>query len=241
MNQGNRKYIEFDIFKKYPEVVTAVSTRNDGTIKKDKSFQMENAKAFLKDVGIDFNNTVFMKQIHSSKVTSVDSSHIQIIQNTDGLATTQKNIFLAVVTADCVPIIFYEPVKKIIAAIHAGYKGILQGIIEEALSEIQKLGGRAENLLVGIAPSIGACCYDVSDGRISEFKNKYPNFKGYYEIRSKKNFLDLAALAQNILSSKGVKNVEQSTSCTKDTEWLYSYRRDSHATYGEFATVIGMV
>ena len=114
---------------------------NCGLGSKDKKENiLENINIVTKKIGVQNKNFFSMNQTHSSKVFIVNDSdkHVQRI-DADALITDQKNIAISVLTADCIPILIYEEVNKIIACIHAGWKGAVNGIIENTLNEILKL------------------------------------------------------------------------------------------------------
>lgn len=232
---------KFNIFKD-KKIICAVSTRYFGSIKTKNKINKKNLGKFTKVLGINAKNILFPNQAHGSKIRFVKNSDT-CFAPTDGLVTDKKNLFLGVVTADCLPICFWDSKKSLVGIIHAGYKGILKGIIEELFNSFKSLGSNIGNIKIAICPAIGACCYSVSFDRIKLFTDKYPNLKTYQK-KDGEYFLDLKNIVLQILTKEGIKKnkIEIAPLCTKcNIQTFFSYRGDTKETFGEFATVIGMI
>lgn len=173
----------------------------------------------------------------------VDNSKKRLNQNADGLITNKKNVFLGVVTADCLPVIFYDKKSEMVGIAHAGYKGVLKGVLKNMVLSFNKLGSDVENILVAIGPAIGVCCYDVFHERIKMFESGLKDIKTH-KTRNGKYFLDLKNIAKQILILEGIseKNIEVSDICTKDNiKDFFSFRGEGPKNFGVFATVVGRV
>jgi polyphenol oxidase len=137
----------------------------------DKSFDVLQNRRIMSDItGIDIFRFTFANQCHSANIAIVDEGlkgrgavdMKTALPYTDGMITNIPGICLSVLVADCVPIILYDPHKRVIAALHAGWKGALRKIIANAMEKmIQTYGCRAEHVLAGLGPSNGPCCYEV--------------------------------------------------------------------------------
>ena len=241
--KSKKGYYFWDEFSKMDGLVHGFSTRHFGSIKNRDRINEKNLKKFLNVLGVGRRGVVFPKQVHGSNILVVNDVQKGEIVNADGLITQRKNIFLGVVTADCLPVIFYDPKSGAIGIAHAGYKGILKGILKEMVKKFKKLRSYAEDILVAIGPSIGVCCYDVSLERVKMFEDKFKRIKTY-EKRDGKYFLDLKNIAKQTLISEGLseKNIEVSDICTKDNvKDFFSFRREGREKFGEFVTVVGMI
>lgn len=239
----SKSIYQFNTFDRFKNVITGVSTRVFGTMVSDGSINFKNISGFIEHYDIAISQAVFMKQIHSGKVSCVDDSKIKIINNRDGLLSKSKNIFLFVTTADCVPIVFYDPKAQIAGICHAGYKGILKGIIDNVINEFIKIGSQTDEIYVGIGPSIGGCCYDVGPERIAAFKKIFKDYKNLYTIKESKYYLDLKSVVLQKLLNIGLRqsHIELMDKCTKcNIHDYFSYRGDNKDTFGEFITFIGM-
>ena len=113
------------------------------------------------------------------------------IEDCDALITDQKNIMLTVLTADCVPILLFDPVQHVVAVVHAGWKGTEQQIALKTVKKMQELfNSEPKDILAGIAPSIGKCCYEVDWNVAQHFKE----VKDAYDEKDEKYMLDLSLI-----------------------------------------------
>jgi YfiH family protein len=223
-----------------PGIIHGVSTRSFGSIKNRGRVNEENLDAFVSSLDIPADRVVGMQQTHSNLVSIIDNTNNKIILYADGLVTNRKNVFLYAVTADCLPIVFFEPQHEIMGVAHVGYKGLVKGIVSEMIKNILALGGEVSAIKVGIGPAIGVCCYEFGEDMLGLF-SKYTR---YFEKRDGKYYVNLKMIVMQELESCGIKRtqVEILDICTKDNlEIFYSARGEEKETYGEFATIIGMI
>ena len=212
--------LEFDIFSKYPDLKYGVSTKVFGTMKNaDGSINRENLNNFLKQLGLN-EEAVCMAQVHGRNIEEVNSTNSLLISNTDGLITNKKNIALCILTADCLPIIFFDPQKKVIGALHAGRKGIIKGIIENIIEKfIAVYHSDTKDIIVGIGPGIEKKCYEV-DGKLMDIRN----------------------MAHELLVGNGIlkDHIEDMEICTRcNPKNYYSYRGGDN--FQRFSSVISMI
>lgn len=241
----NKKTIENIIylksFSKIPELIHGFSTRFFGSIGPNNPNSDNSLNSFSKELGINPNNTIKMNQTHSKNVNWVNKQQAgQKITDTDGILTSEKDIFLSVVTADCVPVLILDKTKKYLGAVHAGWRGIESEIIKVAINELILKGSNPGDIMIGIGPCIRSCCYNIDQQRSDLLKNKFVNFKGFLEQRDGKNFLNLAELAkQQLLELKILpENIEDCGICTFDENYrLYSFRRGDRGS--NFISIIG--
>ena len=173
----------------------------------------EMRQQFLAAVGIDLVNLVAGQQSHGTRVQVVTTaprgaySWENGFPATDALITAQPNIALSVYTADCVPLLFLDPVRKCIGAAHAGWRGSIEGIAVATLAALRKnFGSRPEHILVAIGPAIGPCCYEVDQRVLLPLSEHIPFWRELiYPSRPGHYRLDLWTLNQRLLTSAGVK------------------------------------
>jgi polyphenol oxidase len=235
--------IAFQLFKQFPEIIILTSTRVDGDMLEGGYFSHSRVSQFVSKYVQDIDIKV-MGQVHGNNVEVVSDKSKNKVSNTDGMLTRDNKVLIGIITADCLPIIFYDPKERIIGVAHAGYKGILAGIIDNIIETFEKLGSKPENIYVGIGPAIGVCCYEIKEDVASLFRKKFPEFKNMIQEINGKLFLDLKITARQILLSHGTleNNIDILPICTKDSiADFFSYRGDTKETFGEFATVIGML
>jgi YfiH family protein len=158
----------------------------------------------------------FMNQVHGSEVIEVDSNSITPV-SADALITREVGLPLAVLCADCLPILIRG--TKIVGAIHAGRKGLLNGIITETISRMRALGG--ENLVATIGPAICGKCYEVDLPMYLDAVSHESELTTNPETHC----LDLKRAARSQLSAQGVK-VSDLEICTAHDSNYFSYRRD---------------
>lgn len=181
---------------------------------------------------------VQMKQLHTDKVILINKLS-KFINNVDGIVTDAK-IYLGIKTADCLPIMFYDSQKRIIAAVHAGWKGLVTGIINTTFKTMKKLNADPENIKIAVGPHIKVCCYKVSYKRVDRFlKHKLPR-----NIFHKKSgyFLDLSKICKHLLLKEGVKgeSIDISQICTCCDKRFFSFRRQGMVP-GVINNVIGLI
>lgn len=184
-------------------------------------------------------------QTHSLNIQIVTSKTVsEALENTDALITAEKNIAIATMAADCVPIIVYDFKNQIAAAIHAGWKGTLGRILEKTIKTMEcKLGAEAKNMKVGIGPSICEKVYEVGNEVADEF-NTFDETEKWQivlpHLNTEKKYLNLQVANQLQALKAGVKpeHIEIANLCTySNPDQFYSARYFKN-NCGRFATGI---
>lgn len=227
-------------FEKFPEIKAVMSAKEDGSMKiLPSGVNNANRSTFFKKIGIAGENVFGAVLIHSNNVKKVSPGDLTNIPDTDALVTKDKKCFISITVADCLPVFFYESEKKIIGIAHAGWRGLLGGVIENTMDEIFSLGGSGKNLHVVFGPAINQCHFQIKDDILDNFK-KYSNF---IESDEGKYFVDLKGIAKNKIVSKGVfkNNVEDLSSCTYEDKNLFSFRRDQPKEVEAMIALIGII
>ena len=246
LKKTKQGYYIFEKFNKFKGLTHGFSTRQFGDCSpKKKPENWKNIEKFLKVLGLEKGNLVLMEQVHGDKIKVVgERDKSKIIPMVDGLVTKERGISLGIKTADCLPILFYEPQARIIAAVHAGWRGVLQRLPQKAIDLIIRMGGLAENIEIAIGPHITKDSYNVDLQRINLFKNKFGKLEVMTAIKNDKQFLDLIVptLAQFIFSGVPKNHIEVSNDCTYlNDKDFFSYRRDNENSFGEMLSVISLV
>lgn len=222
------------IFSQYPKLIITLSEKKDGPMKfsgdllRDK-IVTENRKKFLNKFGTDTDSIVSADLLHGRAVQIVNKKDRgKIIAKTDGLLTNQKNLFLTITVADCLPIFLYDFQKEIVGLIHAGWRSLAQNILASAIGELKRnFKSQPENILAGIGPGISQCHYQVGKEVLAEFKSLPSEI---FLQKDEKIFLNLKKIAEIQLLDSGLKkeNIEINPECTYCLQEKYfSYRRDS--------------
>jgi YfiH family protein len=234
----------FKIFKRYP-IIVSLSQKRDGSMRlfndpfSDRKV-LKNRKKFLKKIGIKEKDTVVADLIHNSKVKIVSKKDKgKIIKKTDGLITKEKNLFLTITVADCLPIFIYEPEKEIVGLVHLSWRNLKKGILKKTLNLFKKLGAKKNKILLGIGPSICQKHFEVKEDLLKIFK---PYLKEALLKKEDKYFLDLKKICLIQLKDSGIKkeNIETSKECTYCLKNKYfSFRRDKPKKLKAMMAVIG--
>ena len=172
----------------------------------------------LRSLGVEPANLVLVRQVHGSNVRVVcGKDRGMVIEDCDGLITNEQNIMLGIFTADCMPVLMVSKDKSVKAAVHAGWKGLAAGILQNALKAFkEKFGVEAENISAYIGPHIGECCYEVGD-----------ELRKFFAEEINKGRLNLSKAAVRILEKEGVKEIYASGLCSFCRQDLFfSYRKD---------------
>lgn len=227
--KNSKDFYVLDSFVRIKGLVHGFSTRKFGAMKSGSLKKIFALKLFTKVLNVKGEDVVGMNQVHSNNVVWVNrGDQNSIIDKTDGLLTKEPGIFLYATMADCLPIIFYDRKKKFLGIAHAGWRGLLLGIPGVLVDKMVEKGADLKNILVGIGPSIRACCYNISRERANLFIKKFPELvKEILIIKEDKIFLDLQKLAILQLLARGIKreNIDDGNICTTDTSLFYSYRK----------------
>ena len=206
---------------------------------------LKNLNIVSKKVGVNFKNLFTMRQTHSNKVAVLNESNKDEIRiNSDALITSQKNVAIAVLTADCVPILLYDEVNEIIGSIHAGWRGAVNGIIKNTLSKIIDIGKKTK-INVAIGPCINMSNYEVGQ----EFYEKFvdlskKNKKFFLPTKDKKFLFDLRKYVNLQFEQFDINHIENIDFDTfSESKKFFSFRRSKQVgevDYGRCISVIKM-
>ena len=170
-----------------------------------------------------------VKQVHSDKVLHATASGPQ--GEADAIVTTTPELWIAVRTADCLPILLVDPVARVAAAVHSGWRGTAARIVAQTVLKMLELGAEVSSLRAAIGPGIGPCCFEVG-----------PEVSPHFGLEGRAN-VDLAAANERQLLEAGLalENLWVSKQCTKcDPGTFHSYRRDP-GTLGRMVSAIRLL
>ncbi|MCX7603223.1 MAG: peptidoglycan editing factor PgeF [Bryobacteraceae bacterium] len=178
-----------------------------------------------------------LKQVHSARI--VDAADWREGLEADGLATATPGLRLAVRTADCVPLLLFDPVARAIAAVHAGWRGAALGIALEAVRFLAtRHGARAGNMIAALGPAIGGCCYEVGSEVAHQFRALFPE-RNDLGTRTKIDLRE-ALRRQLILAGLSAAAIDVSPHCTRcGGGEFHSWRRDGPRA-GRMVSLIGL-
>jgi YfiH family protein len=244
-------FITFKVFDSFPELICAFSKRKGGVSQGifsslnlglntgDLAVNVEkNRHIFFNKFNIKKEKVAFAEQIHSANISVVEKAGTYF--KTDAMICKKEDIFLTIQTADCFPVFLYLPAKKMIAILHAGWKGVALGIVKNVVELVyHDFHALPSDLYIAIGPGIQCECFEVEEDVFSLFPAEYlknSNDKG-------KRYLNLQGFITNQLINElsvSEKNINISATCTKCMEeQYYSYRRDGIQS-GRMMGIIGI-
>jgi len=205
----------------------------------DKNFQL-----ISEAVGFDHKKIVMTDQIHDANIQVVGDDRIEY-EDVDSLVTALPNYVLTSYYADCVPLLFLDPVKKVIANAHAGWRGTVADIAGKTLIQMsQNFDCRSQDVLVGIGPSISMNHFEVGYEVVQLFSHSLSDSEPYIKQKSDQKWhVDLREINRKRLLKAGVlaENIEVSDLCTfENPDLFYSHRRDGRKR-GNMAAMIAKV
>ncbi len=217
---------------------------NCGPGSKDKpSNVIKNLELVRKKIKKTARDIFLINQIHSNKFIYVDEKYkFKLKPKVDAIITNQKNLPIAILTADCVPILICDSKKKIIAAIHAGWKGAYKGIVDKVIKFMIKKGSKPKNITAVIGPSISIDNYEVQNDFKNKFLKKDRRNKIFFKIKRKKLYFDLSKYVKSTLLKNKLKKIEKIKIDTFDFKnRFFSARRAlslKHDDYGRNISII---
>jgi polyphenol oxidase len=230
------------LLQKNPLVWHAYSTRYAGDMHLEK-----NRTAFLNNMGKSGHQFVLPEQVHGNDVYVVAGQYHPPVQGIDGLVMRRDiknpvNYVLGVVVADCIPLLFADRRGISIGVAHAGWKGTLGKIALNMVGKIIISGANPHDIIVSIGPHIGMCCYTIPEERAMRFIQEFGNDSRVAYKSGDGWHLDIGYVNVLQLESVGIpsENIDLAISCTScQNNKYYSYRKDTHRTFGEMLACIG--
>ena len=194
-------------------------------------------------VGIHDGKIVTMRQMHGDNIIEINDKQLKEAGEADGMVTAEQGVYLGVLTADCVPLLFIAPKQRLAAAVHAGWRGTLAGIADKTVRLFKsQYNVAASELEVALGPSIGVCCYEVNDDVAGPLMKKWGSLTTpSIAVKNGKSLVNLSRLNRDILRESGVpgKQLFQVGPCTAcSAEDFFSYRRERSET-GRQISVVG--
>lgn len=224
-----------------------MSLRADGNMKLsnnrlDNDDVPHNRIKFLEKHSIYPQSVVSADLEHGNTVRIVTVADLgKVIPKCDGLITFEKNIFLSITVADCLPIVIFNQKKDMLCLLHAGWRGLNNKIISKALATLQNIYNiDPTELLVSIGPAIGPCHYEVN----TDLAEKFSQYSNVAIERDSKVFLDLKKIAQKQLMELGIllRNITTSDICTFcQSDIYFSHRKDQSNPVQAMMVVAGIL
>jgi polyphenol oxidase len=245
--------LKFVNLNRFPEILHFSTTRSGGSSKANYSSLnlglnsgdnpenvFANREMLCNILEIKPEQLILPKQTHSATVkvirdeflTLSDEFKKRFLQETDAILTDLRGVCITIKTADCVPLLLFDPKHKVIAAIHAGWRGTSQNIVVETIQKmVEEFGSSPADLIAGIGPSISPAVYEVGADVHSQFDPVF--YRDTYPVRKDKKLLNLWEANRQQLLRAGVPTgqIELAQICTlSDPERFFSARRDGAKT-----------
>jgi YfiH family protein len=207
------------------------------------SSHLQNREAALAKLGVSNLLLHTLKQVHGDRIIAItNQSSLNAKTEADGLISAQPGVLLGIATADCVPVLMVEPYKRVVAALHAGWRGTLKGIAHQAIKLlVSEWKVDLKNLYVALGPSIGGCCYEVGPEVGESIVSRW-NIRSASAWRphAGKGFLDLREINALQMVEAGAPQIQIALTgpCTFCHSSFASYRRDGVAA-GRQLSIIG--
>ena len=201
-----------------------------------------NRRLVANTIGVDDACLISLHQTHSTTVITVQGP-VEDPPMGDALVTNQPGLALAILTADCQPVLFCDPHARVIGAAHAGWRGALDGILEHTLTAMVNLGAKREQIAAVIGPSISQPAYEVGPEFVETFLTKNrDNARFFAKGDGETSLFDLPAFGLLRLRNAGIDRAEWTGHCTySEPNKFYSFRHATHqseADYGRLVSVI---
>lgn len=199
----------------------------------DQAAVTGNRRRLATELGLGEGRVVFMDQVHGRTVAVVDGSTTEPPEATDGLVTTQPGLAVAVLVADCVPVLLADPVVGVVAAVHAGRIGSRVGVLPAALRTMESVGADTGRVEAFLGPAVCGACYEVPADMQADVDKHLPD--SACRSRAGKPALDLRAGLWRQLADAGVARIGLDPRCTLEEPSLFSHRRNQPT--GRFGAV----
>lgn len=257
-------HYQFELFKAYPQIRHYVATRKGGVstgqfdslniglgTADERVNILENRRRIAQMMGIADEQLIFPNQQHESNIQVITQEKVTKGQHwlsdhltcTDALISQEKGICISAISADCVPLLMFDPVRQVIGAVHAGWRGTVKKIAQKTVLQMQELMGcQPADLLIGIGPSIGPERYEVGTTVIEAVEQAFGTKTGliHHENNEGKGFFDLWEANKRQLLEVGVQadHIEVSGLCTLTHSDTFFSARHFKGKGGRFASGI---
>ncbi len=193
-------------------------------------------------MGVGPEALVTVHQVHSARALTV-TGPLSIRPEADALVTATPGLLLAILTADCQPVLFSDPEAKVIGAAHAGWRGAVDGVLEATIDAMEALGARRSQITAVIGPSISQAAYEVGPEFFDRFRTEdEANVRFFASGTGDRMLFDLPGYGLFRLRNAGVKHAEWTGHCTyRDPALFYSFRRTTHAAEADYGRLISTI
>ena len=194
-------------------------------------------------LGLRADDLALVHQVHSADVLKVSAPTEAPRPRADALVTATPGIGLAILTADCQPVLFADPHAAVIGAAHAGWKGTLGGVLEATIDAMETMGAKRENISAVIGPSISQPAYEVGAEFYDRFEGHDPRALPFFAPGRPNHYqFDLTGYGLKRLADAGIHDATATGHCTyQDAERFFSYRRSTHNLESDYGRLVSII
>lgn len=201
----------------------------------------ENRRRALAAAGVKAAAVATLWQVHGTEVVVVAAQPGDPLTQADALITNERSVTLFLRFADCVPILLFDPVRRVTGIAHAGWRGTVAGMAQNVVrAMVAKYGCIAADILVGIGPAVGPARYEVGAEVADAARAAFPHESDILQVRAGKTYLDLWTANAAALRSAGVSSIEVAQLCTAENNNEFFSHRGDNGQSGRFGALIGM-
>lgn len=205
----------------------------------------ENRARVARHLGGNHSDVVTLYQVHSGEAVVIDSPVAADARpKADAVVTSTPGLVIGVLTADCAPVLLADPEARVVGAAHAGWRGAVSGVLEAAVSAMEKLGARRNRIVAAIGPAINQVSYEVGPDFEEALLKSCAN-NGMFLARNNPHdraHFDLPGFVEMRLRACGIGEVEQESLCTYANESLFfSFRRSTHRSEPDYGRQISAI
>jgi polyphenol oxidase len=186
----------------------------------------ENRRLLALHAGYDPAQLQATRHVHGTDVWKVGDPEVA---ECDGLVCDRVGPVLGAFAADCIPILFADPVARVIGAAHAGWRGTVGGVARNVVARMSELGSKPGDIRVALGPSIGPCCFEVGPEVVDQFRAAFGDVPGMVVAGPNKEHIDLRVASRTVLERAGLApdHIDDRPPCTRcEADRFFSYRRD---------------
>lgn len=201
----------------------------------------ENRWRALAAAGVKAAAVATLWQVHGTGVVAVAAQPGDPLTQADALITNERSVTLFLRFADCVPILLFDPVRRVTGIAHAGWRGTVAGMAQNVVrAMVAKYGCIAADILAGIGPAVGPARYEVGAEVADAARAAFPHESNILQVRAGKTYLDLWTANAAALRSAGVRSIEVAELCTAENNNEFFSHRGDNGQSGRFGALIGM-
>ena len=215
----------------------------------DRENVLENRRRVAAHLGANLNGNPLNDittnyQVHSAKAVIITAQNATQRREADALVTNTPGIAIGALTADCTPVLFADPIAKVVGAAHAGWRGATTGILEATLSAMRELGSQNENIIAAIGPTISQINYEVGPEFEAQLIEDEPGNAVHFTIPDGKTraHFNLPEYCRNRLTRASIGQIEDLATCTyQNASLFFSYRRKTHKLEPDYGRQVSAI